>query len=302
MKVGIVGYGYVGQAMFDFFKGHCDVGVYDTKFMLCRTNPETNDVESITKDWHKAMREEQAFIVNEDISLRSENLMTKEMINECDVAVVCVPTPMDDDNACDTSIVDETVAWLETPLIIIKSTITPGTTDALVNKYGKKGIIFSPEYCGESSYWTPYKFHTDVKETPFFIFGGEPEFTTKCVDLYMRIAGPTKMYRQCSALVAETAKYMENTFYAAKVVLCHEFKMVCDALNVDYNDAREVWLLDPRLNPMHTAVFDKTGPPFGGKCFPKDVNAFVKASQLKGYSPELLKEVLASNQRIGELR
>lgn len=300
-KVGIVGFGYVGKAMYHVFKDHYDVKVYDSKFMLCNDHKNTKNVDVITRQWFE-QKDNITPIIKDDSEIKiSSKLVTKEGLNECDVAVVCVPTPMGDDGACDVSIVEDVVKWLETPLILIKSTVSPGSTDRFVDTY-KKNIVFSPEYCGESSYWTPYKFHTDVKETPFFVFGGAKEHTTQCVNLFMPVTGPTKQYRQCTALVAETAKYMENTFYATKVTLCHEFKLMCDAMGVDYNDAREVWLMDPRLHPMHTAVFDKKGPPFGGKCLPKDINAFIKASQKNGYQPELLKAVLKSNERIGELR
>ncbi len=60
---------------------------------------------------------------------------------------------------------------------------------------------------------------------------------------------------------------------------------------------RENWLLDSRINPNHTLVFeDNRG--FGGKCLPKDTNAIIKASESRGYSPELLKAVLKVNKAI----
>lgn len=273
-KIAVVGCGYVGSAMVELFKNHYDVGVYDPKF---------ENVDHATR------------------SSSQKILHTRDAVNSCDAVVVCVPTPMLDDGSCDISIVDACMAWIDVPLILLKSTVMPGTTEALNEKYGRH-IVFSPEYCGESSYWTPYAFHTDIKETPFFVFGGQQEYTSRMVDLFMPVTGPTKRYVQCDSRTAEVAKYMENSFYATKITICHEFKLMCDALGVDYNTAREIWLLDPRLNPMHTAVFDKQGNPFSGKCLPKDINAFVRASQTAGYQPNLLEEVIASNNRIGKLR
>jgi len=71
---------------------------------------------------------------------------------------------------------------------------------------------------------------------------------------------------------------------------------------VDYYKLREAWLLDPRLSPMHTAVFQESEKPFGGKCFPKDVSAIARYAEKLGYDAKLIQEILLSNDRIGELR
>ena len=70
---------------------------------------------------------------------------TKEDVNKCDVAVVAVFTPHNKDGTLDISIVEEVVGWIETPLIIIKSALHPGTVDMLVEKTGKR-IAISVEY------------------------------------------------------------------------------------------------------------------------------------------------------------
>lgn len=269
-KIGIVGYGYVGEAMKKFFATHYNVVVYDPKFF--------HDTKfSVTS--------------------------TQEVAN-CDVGVVCVPTLQDPETGrCTTEIVEEVVGWLKTPLIIIKSTVEPGTTDKLREKYPEKHIVFSPEYCGESSYWTPYPWHTQVVETPFFIFGGAPEDTKKAVELYFPITGPVKKYVQTGAKEAELAKYMENVFYATKIVFCYEMASIIERSGADYNAVREIWLNDPRINPMHTAVFAQNNAPYSGKCLPKDLRALVSyARDILGYDAKLLEEVNSSNDRIGEQR
>jgi UDPglucose 6-dehydrogenase len=260
-KVGIVGYGYVGKAMHGFFYDHYETFIYDEPLKIG----------------------------------------AREQINECDLAVVCVPTPMRKDGSCDISIVRDVVNWLATPNILLKSTVPPGTTDFLQQRYGKR-IVFSPEYCGESSYWSPYKFHTDVRETPFFIFGGASEATSAMVDFFLPVTGPVKTYRQTTAKAAELAKYMENCFYATKIMFCYEMAEVAKAMAVDFNDVRELWLLDPRINPMHTAVFKENARPFSGKCLPKDLSALIESSIEWGYTPEFLKAVRDSNSRLAEIR
>jgi nucleotide sugar dehydrogenase len=269
-KIGIVGYGYVGKAMAKLFEKNYEVLVYD-----------------VTPG-----------IVTESAR---HHLVNKEEINQCDLGVICVPTPRGSDGSCDTSHVETVLGWLSTPHILLKSTVAVGTTDRLASLTGKK-IVFSPEYCGESTYWTPYTFHTEIKETPFFIFGGDRRECSKMIDFFMAVTGPTKTYRMTDARTAEMVKYMENTFYATKIAFCYEIDQVCRTMGIDYNEARELWLLDPRLNPMHTAVFDANNRPFGGKCLPKDLSALVATSKKAGYDANLLQEVLDTNDRIAEIR
>lgn len=105
-----------------------------------------------------------------DPSLGFDN---KEKINsECYIAFISVPTPMSDDGSCDTRIVEESVKWLSTPLIVIRSTVVPGTTDFLSKKY-KKNIVFQPEYLGETSNH-PY---SNQANKDFVILGGQKKTT-----------------------------------------------------------------------------------------------------------------------------
>lgn len=269
-NIAIVGYGYVGKAMVNFFKDHYNIFVYDPIYF------ETKNTEQITFT------------------------KEKDAINSCDLAVVCVPTPMDVSGEVDLSIIRETVAWLNTPVILIKSTIPPGTTDKLIEETGKN-IVFSPEYIGEGKYvvqwWKDkgYPHPTDMKYHDFQIFGGERKNTSQVLEFFKKILGPEVKYIQTNTRTAELVKYMENSWGAMKVTFCNEFYDIAQSLGIDYNELRELWLLDGRVERMHTVVFeDKRG--FGGKCYPKDVNGIVYASEKAGYEPKLLKEVLRRNK------
>ena len=256
-KIAIVGHGYVGKAMEEFFKEHYEIVTYDPPAGYKTTEDEVND---------------------------------------CDVTFVCVPTPRSEDGSCDTSLVEEVIKWIDTELIIIKSTVEVGTTKRLSGVYNKD-LVFSPEYVGESTYWTPFNFHTDMKETPFYIFGGTKKTCSKVIDLFLPVTGPCKQYQITDSTTAEMAKYMENAFYATKIAFCNELYDICDAVGVDWNGARELWTLDPRLQRMHTAVF-KDNRGFGGKCLPKDVSALSKIADKVGVQSDLLKGVLSSNSKV----
>jgi len=258
--IAVIGYGYVGKGAYNLFREHYSTKIYDPAF---------------------------------------SGSNTKKEINECDLGVVCVPTPMDKDKSCDTSIVEETIKWLKTEVILIKSTVEPGTTYKLKDKYRKR-IVFSPEYMGESKYWSPYNFDTNMSNCPFVILGGADEDTQYILDIMVPVLGPTKQYRQCTAMEAEVVKYMENTYFGVKITFANEMYNICQALGVNYYEVRDLWSLDPRVDRMHTAVF-KNSRGFGGKCLPKDLNALVKLSEKAGYEPKFLKEMLKSNTRFKKL-
>jgi len=176
----------------------------------------------------------------------------------------------------------------------LKSTVEIGTTDRLIKTYNKE-IVFSPEFAGESKYWTPDGFTNDVKQTPFFIFGGKKELCYKLIEIYTPITGPSKTYRVTDPINAEIAKYVTNTHLAMKVAYCNEIYDLCEKLGTNYYEVRDLWLLDPRTTKSHTAVF--TGERgFGGKCFPKDTKAMVKLGEKVGIDLSILKTVLESNK------
>ena len=222
----------------------------------------------------------------------------KEAVNKCDLAIISVPTAMQEDGSCDISIVEETVAWLETPVILIKSTVPPGTTKSLKEKYHKR-ICHSPEYIGEGGYYIPFwqfPHPTEPQHHSFMIIGGDPQDREDILAHFFPVLGPTKTYYQVDETTSELIKYFENSAIATKVTLCNEFYELAKTFGVSYSQIREGLVLDERQGKMFTAVFkDKRG--FGGKCLPKDVNAIVFAAKKAGYEPKFLEEVLESNNR-----
>jgi UDPglucose 6-dehydrogenase len=128
------------------------------------------------------------------------------------------------------------------------------------------------------------------------ILGGDPPARRQFIDLLQPVLGPARTYFQCTAIEAEIIKYMENAYLATKVTFVSEFRKICEAFGADWHTVREGWLLDPRIEPTHTAAF-ASEPGFGGKCLPKDLTAIIRAATDAGYDPRFLTEVLHSNQR-----
>jgi len=240
-----------------------------------------------------------------DLLLTKHDIMVKEIgdnydrANQCDAAIICVPTPMMDDGNVDISIVEEVVANLRVDVIIIKSTIPPGTCEYLDNKYEKR-IVFSPEYIGEGNYPLPYwdgvPHPTDMSKHEFTIFGGHKLDTKSAIRIFKPVFGPYHKYIQTDWKTAELTKYMENTWIATKVTFCNEFFQICKCFGIDYNELRELWLMDKRVSRSHTLVSDDRG--FSGKCIPKDTNGLVGLlKKMRFYEPKFLEEVLRSNDR-----
>ena len=212
-------------------------------------------------------------------------------VNKSDVVFVCVPTPSLPSGKCDTSIVEEVIMWLTAKVIVIRSTVPVGFTDAMKERTGKR-IVFQPEYYGET---VDHPF-SDLRHRTWLTFGGESEDVSLVIRAYQQVYNAEVRIRRTDARTAEMAKYMENCFLALKVSFCNEFYDIAGAHGIDYNELREVWLEDPRIGRSHTFVYeDNRG--YGGKCLPKDVHALISMADEKEVNADLMKSVQRKNNR-----
>lgn len=213
-----------------------------------------------------------------------------KMISEekADVAFVCVPTPMKH-GKLDTSIVEEVIENSKEDLIIVRSTVMPGTCD----KFKNKNIVFQPEYLGE----TVNHPMTDQKSRPFIIIGGKPASRRKVIELYQNAYNANVTIRQVTNYEAEVIKLSENRAIAFKVAQCQELYDVCEKAGIDYYTIRDaVYGDDPRFNLWWTFIYpDKRG--FNSKCIPKDVYGWAAWAESLGYNPELTNKLLEVNEK-----
>ena len=262
--IGIVGKGFVGGAMYENFKDVFNVLVWDT-------DESKRNVESFEK-----------FVQNSDI------------------VFVCVPTPMKDSGECDTSIVESIVKDISVvdrrKYVVIKSTVTPGTTEKLSEKYSIT-LAFNPEFLTEANAYNDFRFQ------PLIVLGADDqginavlsqvysEFNTKVENAAYVVSRTTKE--------AELFKYLANSFLATKVIFANEFKLLCDKADVDYNRIAEIAVLDKRLGKTHWKVPGPDGKlGFGGSCFPKDTSALLHYSQELDSALWLLTEATYINDEI----
>ena len=197
---------------------------------------------------------------------------SKRLANKSEIAFICVPTPPLGEGKLDTKIVEKTVAWCQCPLIVIRSTVNPGTCDYLSKKY-KKRIIVQPEYLGE----TPAHPLLDEKSTPFIIIGGKPKDRRRLIDLYGAVYNANVKIRQVTALEAEVIKLTENRAIAFKVAQCQELYDVCEKAGIDYYTIRDaVYGDDPRFTLWWTFVYpDKRG--FNSKCIVPETKVYTNS-------------------------
>ncbi len=216
-----------------------------------------------------------------------------EAVNAARIAFICVPTPAGEGGACDTSLVEDAVAAVASEVIVICSTVPPGTTDRLAARFQKR-VVFQPEYGPGEAPGHPYR---DLAAIPWITLGGPREWVRPVIELYQGVLDSRLAIHQTDATTAELAKYMENAFLATKVAFCNEFYDIAGALGVDYHELREVWLADPRIGRSHTWVHaDDRG--FGGRCLPKDLSAITAVASGLGAAPILLDAVAASNAAV----
>ena len=195
---------------------------------------------------------------------------TLEETCKSDFIFVAVPTPMKKDGSQDISYIENVFNSVPPgPIYIIKSTILPGTTQKLSEKYNNLDIIFSPEFLTERTA------KLDMLTQARIIFGGKKRLCNKVKKLFEQ-RFLNRHYIITDSTTAELVKYMNNTFFATKVSIINEFKRLSDALGTNWEDAMYGFAADGRVGDSHLHTPGPDGKPgYGGTCFPKDVNALI---------------------------
>ena len=200
----------------------------------------------------------------------------EETVNESDFIFLSVPTPSNIDGSMNIDILERALFDIQTVnkrsgnIILIRSTITPGTTMQLAKKFTKLNIVFNPEFLTERS----AKF--DFINQSRFILGGRKRNTAKVARLFKWRFGDSLPVIETNFNTAEMIKYMNNCFFATKVSFLNEMKLISDKAGVDWDIAIEGFVRDGRIGHTHLNVPGPDGKMgFGGSCFPKDIQAMI---------------------------
>lgn len=190
-----------------------------------------------------------------------------DSIDNADAIFISIHIPTESNGQQDLTVLGEIISKCPDVPIYVRTTLLPGTCDMLSKKYGKD-VNFMPEFLTE---------RTAVQD-----FYNQPMVFTKHTELLSQIF-LGKKYLEMTSLEAEITKYAHNVFGALKVTYFNGIYEYCQKLSADYEKVRQGVLLSGYINEPHTMV---PGPDgylgYGGKCFPKDVNAFTEI--LQGYS------------------
>ena len=239
--IGIIGQGFVGNAVYQKFKKHYNVLTYD-KY---KTN---------------------------------HNSTLEDLVYNSHYIFICLPTPMNTDGSCNTDIIEDVLDEVNEitkereKVVIIKSTIVPKTTIRLNKKYEFLNVVFNPEFLTERNAVEDYNNQSRI------ILGGERPYTTELKQIFSKVF-PKAHIIKTDSTHAEMVKYLTNTFLSVKVSFANEIYELCDKLGIDYDKVVEYATLDDRLGHSHWSVPGPDGDyGFGGHCFPKDLAALIRLS------------------------
>ena len=239
--IGIIGLGFVGNAILESlkYKGIINVKIYD-KF-------------------------------------KNNGIGKLEDLLETDFLFLCLPTPFNDikkDYNLDS--IHENLSILNLKkykgLVVIKSTMVPGTTDKLVEKYENLSICNNPEFLSAKTAYS------DFLNQKHIIIG----LSKRCIKIEKLINFYKKNWEdvkisECTSYESESAKIFCNSFYAVKIQFFNELYLMCEKNNMSFENIRRLMINNDWINPMHTKVPGTDGKlSYGGACFPKDTAALLQ--------------------------
>ena len=267
--IGIIGGGFVGGATADGFKHYTDVKVYDI------------DTERATNSYEETIRQ--------------------------DVLFVCLPTPMREDGGVDTTLLESELFKLNGMLedqrckpVLIRSTVPPDDLGRWILTFSDAlYLIHNPEFLTERTA------ALDFQQTTRLIFGvleGEPENPTQellAVRTLFEARFPQVPQHWVSFIESSLIKYATNVFFATKISLFNELTQVAEAFGIYAPDFIARIMLDARIGRSHFMVPGHDGKRgFGGHCFPKDVNGFLKIAESVGVKPTVTRAVWCKNLEV----
>lgn len=185
-------------------------------------------------------------------------------ISGADVYFIQIHVPTEDDGSQDLTLMKKLISGLPDKPVFVRTTILPGTSELLSRETGHT-VRFMPEFLTERTYIE------DFRRQPM-VFTGEEELLKKVFK--------GKFYVTMTPLEAEITKYAHNVFGALKVTYFNAVYDYCQHLGADYQKVQRGCLLSGYINDTHTFVPGPDGKlGYGGKCFPKDVNALAELTK-----------------------
>ena len=298
MKIAVIGLGFVGLTLSSVLasKGITTIGI-DSDRKKCSkiakgipTFFEPNLEKTLKK------------------SLKKKLIITNKLssISNCDFIFITVGTPQKKNGEIDLSFIKEIVRSVgklisknkKKPIILIKSTVLPGTMKQVVlpilernskKKAGKDfGLISNPEFLQES------RAIQDTIKPHVVVLGGYRTKFMKKTEKFFSWFNPNVPIIITNHQTAEMIKYANNSFLATKISFINQIANICQRIpDTNIDDIADTIGLDPRIGNL----FLNAGPGYGGSCLPKDIKAIINLSSKIGVKPTLLNAVEKTNKQ-----
>jgi nucleotide sugar dehydrogenase len=259
MRVGIVGLGFVGGSVRQWFERY-------------------TDHEMFYFDLYK-------------------NIGSVEEVNKAEVIFVAVPTPFhaNGDNLVgynDAAVLEALANITDGHTVVIKSTVMPGTTRRLQEMYPNKTILFNPEFLRELTAYDDF----NVPDRQIIGYARTSDIGEAYEVLRLLPDAPYKKVLLSDE--AELVKYFGNVFLASKVIFANQMFDICSAVGVSYNSVKDAAAKDPRIGDSHLNVHDLGYRGYGGHCFPKDTRALRQFARSLGVDTDFLDSMERINKRL----
>lgn len=298
MKIGIIGLGFVGLSFASVLgsKGYSVLG-FDSDFKKTSTIKK-----GIPPFYEPKLEKILRLALKKDLRI-SEDLSS--IVNKCKLIFITIGTPQQNDGSINLSMIKTAMIEIGTllkktnnkPIIIVKSTVIPGSTNEVLlpileKKSGRSSgkdfeIITNPEFLRESMAVA------DTINPHVVVLGGNKNrFMNQICNFYK------KLHKDIPIVItnnqtAEIIKYTNNSFLATKISFINQISNICQSVpGANIEDVARTIGLDPRIGPL----FLNAGPGYGGSCLPKDVKAMINFSNGIGIKPVLLDAVETINE------
>ena len=294
MKISVIGGGYVGLVTGACFAdlGH-EVTIVDI---------DSAKVEQINKKISPIFELDLEALLRKNVGDTLIATTQFDTIADTELTFICVGTPPNTDGSANISYIESASHSIGAALknsssfsvVVVKSTVPPGTTEKIVRpavlKASKKteheiGFAMNPEFLREG------RAVSDFMNPDRLVIGcNDPRSGKIVVEVYKKISAPV-IFTGISA--AEMIKYTSNAFLATKISFSNEIGNLCKRLGINVYEVMNGVGLDSRIGPL----FLNAGAGFGGSCFPKDVSALASLAKDAGECPVLLQSVLDINEK-----
>lgn len=262
MKIGICGCGVVGNAMLKFFL-------------------KNNDIQTYVYDKYK--------------NIHSFNILLK-----CDIIFICLPTNYDEEfKSYNMEEINNTLFILSekkyTGIIVIKSTILPFYCTGINNVYNNLLIVHNPEFLSAA---TSVEDFANQKHIILGYTLQSKNCIHKIYNFYNNLFPQAKI-SICTSEESCLTKLACNSFYATKIQFFTELYLLCEKINIPYNNVKNLMLLNDWINPQHTNVPGHDNKiSFGGNCLPKDISAFTQFIISNNSQCDVMKAVISERNKI----